>query len=224
MDDNLSPEQNIKKLSKEQKIGVVLLLFFGVLAIGLGVLQIRNTIYAPLALSNAIPPDIKDAVNDPTVLKYRDTDGDGLSDFDELYVYSTSPYLKDSDSDGIDDKTEILQGTNPNCDEKKSACTNYLVNDTAADSVTSSTGSTLASGSIPDLVKDVQDPKKVRELILSSGAIDKKSLDQISDEVLMALVQQQTAASFQALGIPFTPVTSTVVSPSTTSSSTSPKR
>ena len=43
-----------------------------------------------------------------------DTDNDGLSDFDELFVKRTDPTLKDTDDDGLDDSTEIDIGTNPN--------------------------------------------------------------------------------------------------------------
>ena len=52
-------------------------------------------------------------------LKKKDTDGDGLSDYDELFVYHTSPYLKDTDSDGIPDGQEVKNGTDPNCPEGK---------------------------------------------------------------------------------------------------------
>ena len=48
-------------------------------------------------------------------LQRKDTDKDTLSDFDELYVYSTSPYLVDSDSDGYTDAEEIATGNDPNC-------------------------------------------------------------------------------------------------------------
>jgi hypothetical protein len=48
-------------------------------------------------------------------LKGKDTDRDGLSDYAEISIYKTSPYLADSDSDGIPDAIEIAQGTNPNC-------------------------------------------------------------------------------------------------------------
>ena len=44
-----------------------------------------------------------------------DTDGDGISDYDEQNIFETSVYLKDSDGDGIDDYSEIKNGTNPNC-------------------------------------------------------------------------------------------------------------
>ena len=52
--------------------------------------------------------------------KERDTDGDTLNDYDELMIFKTSPYLKDTDSDGIDDATETLSGDNPNCPRGKS--------------------------------------------------------------------------------------------------------
>ena len=48
-------------------------------------------------------------------LQGKDTDLDGLSDYDELYVYKTSPYLPDSDSDGFNDLAEIEDGFDPNC-------------------------------------------------------------------------------------------------------------
>lgn len=43
-----------------------------------------------------------------------DTDGDGLSDFDEVRTYFTDPLLADSDGDGMSDFNEIQAGTNPN--------------------------------------------------------------------------------------------------------------
>ncbi|MCF7795883.1 hypothetical protein K9M42_02215 [Patescibacteria group bacterium] len=47
--------------------------------------------------------------------KLVDTDGDGLSDFDEENIFFTSKYLVDSDGDGVSDFLEIKTGTDPNC-------------------------------------------------------------------------------------------------------------
>ncbi len=43
-----------------------------------------------------------------------DTDGDGLSDGDEVNLYHTNPLLADSDGDGYSDAVEISEGTDPN--------------------------------------------------------------------------------------------------------------
>ena len=42
-----------------------------------------------------------------------DTDQDGISDYDEVTIYSTDPYTADSDNDGFQDGAEILNGYNP---------------------------------------------------------------------------------------------------------------
>lgn len=83
----------------------------------------------------ALNVDMSDADGDKLIAYYetiwgtdpnlKDTDGDGLSDSDEIYVYQTNPMKKDTDGNGIDDanddadkdglslKEEIARGTNP---------------------------------------------------------------------------------------------------------------
>ena len=47
-------------------------------------------------------------------LMERDSDGDQLSDYDEIYVYETNPLQPDTDSDGLTDYDEsFVQGTIP---------------------------------------------------------------------------------------------------------------
>ena len=43
----------------------------------------------------------------------RDSDGDGLSDFDEVTKYNTDPFEADTDNDGLTDGLEIELGTDP---------------------------------------------------------------------------------------------------------------
>ncbi|KXK00179.1 MAG: hypothetical protein UZ19_OD1000094 [Parcubacteria bacterium OLB19] len=43
----------------------------------------------------------------------KDTDGDGVTDFDETNLYKTDPNLPDTDGDGVIDSVEITKGFNP---------------------------------------------------------------------------------------------------------------
>ncbi len=42
-----------------------------------------------------------------------DRDNDFLTDYEEMYLYGTNPYLRDTDGDGFDDRTEIMNGWDP---------------------------------------------------------------------------------------------------------------
>lgn len=47
-------------------------------------------------------------------LKKMDSDNDGLSDYDEIYIYHTDPHNPDSDGDGYSDGHEVQHGYDPN--------------------------------------------------------------------------------------------------------------
>jgi len=51
---------------------------------------------------------------DDARLKAMDSDGDGLSDYDEIYIYHTDPYNADTDTDGYSDGHEVKNGYDPN--------------------------------------------------------------------------------------------------------------
>lgn len=53
-------------------------------------------------------------VPDNTTLQGQDTDDDNLTDYEELWVTYTSPFLGDTDNDGFSDYDENLSGTDPN--------------------------------------------------------------------------------------------------------------
>ncbi len=109
-----------QKQNKEERRVYAMLFLVSIIALILGWWQIKNNIRLPFIL-----PAISPATNvnnldltvseDQLVLQNRDSDKDGLSDYNELYVYKTSPYLKDTDSDGYTDDLEIKTRNNPNC-------------------------------------------------------------------------------------------------------------
>lgn len=182
-----------RSLNHEQKIGFVLLLFFGIIGLGFGVLKIRNTLYKPFALTNNIPNTIKTLAQDVSHLQFRDTDKDGLNDFEELYVYKTSPYVADTDSDGIDDKTEISKGENPNC-AKGRPCSVTL-----SYSATSTSGTILTSvpdpGPAPtDITAMLNDPTQLRAALVSAG-VDQTLLSGLDDTQLLKIVQDLMSPS-----------------------------
>lgn len=199
----MSEEQGSEGLSKEQKIGVILLSVFSVFAIGLGILQIRNTMYAPFALNKKVSPLVKNEITSNEALMYRDTDKDGLNDFDELYVYATSPYLADTDSDSITDKAEVEKGTNPICPEGQNCAEFGLGGDAVPDNggVLSASSTLGPAPSVPDLEALLQDPAQIRKMLIASG-LDKKIVDATSDADLLQMVKEVLSATSSAGNVP----------------------
>lgn len=64
---------------------------------------------------------IKERIGDAVM---KDSDKDGVTDFDEVNLYSTNPFAADTDSDGFTDGAEILSGHNPN-DSKPEVTVQY---------------------------------------------------------------------------------------------------
>ncbi len=95
----------------------------GLLALGASGWFVYHSIFQVIAVQKITPSVIANAntttVASLTALKDKDTDGDTISDYDELYVVRTSPYLKDSDGDGLADAVETQQGSDPNCPKGK---------------------------------------------------------------------------------------------------------
>lgn len=54
----------------------------------------------------------------PIKRKFKDSDGDGLSDYDEINIFGSDPYNADSNSDGIEDGEAVLSGRDPVTGEK----------------------------------------------------------------------------------------------------------
>ena len=120
-DENLEQNQKTgQSLGKNQKIAVAILGVLAVAVIIAWMVQLKNSINSPFAYNPTETTETASTCEGPECqesLKTKDTDEDGLTDWDELNVYETSPYLEDSDSDGISDWEEINRGTDPNCPE-----------------------------------------------------------------------------------------------------------
>lgn len=177
------------------------LLFLGVVIVSLGVWQIVARVRKPF---NPNFPDNAQvvAVNNKVV----DTDGDGLTDYDEMYVYGTSPYLEDTDSDEILDIEEIKKGSDPNCPEGGSCFTNIdfevkpntVVNEDDLNTSNITGTSSLGEINISENVSEEElrralsgeiDAASLRAMLLEGGA-DEEILSKISDEELLTSYQE----------------------------------
>lgn len=188
-------------------MGFIFMLIFAILTVSLGALQLRNTVYGPFVVHSLVKSDETLLNEQQSRLQAIDTDHDGISDYEELGFYNTSPYLPDTDSDGITDKAEIDQGTDPLCPEgKKCSAEEELLGGPAlgiaspllkdvsspTDIVAKSVAGITPTGTdvgLPDINAIVQDPAKLRELLLSTGKITKEDLDKIDNKKLLEAAQ-----------------------------------
>lgn len=74
---------------------------------------IDDEIIATTSENDIIEDEIGEELS-TTTLETVDSDIDGLTDYDEIYLYGTNPYIIDTDGDGLSDYEEItIFGTDP---------------------------------------------------------------------------------------------------------------
>jgi len=207
----------------EQKLSVGILSVCGVLAIGLSVYRIQHSVKEPflveksraLAFRQTLTPS--DAETEAR-LKRIDTDGDGLSDWDEINVYHMNPNVKDTCGDGITDNVRVFTGKNLTCAGKGTNVSGEL-DVSAVEQTTSSLYGNLPAGLSPDTLysqmlqaaaqarsgttanraSDATLPRNA-EVIRAAlrGKVDRAKLDAISDADLLKLYDQAIEAERRA--------------------------
>lgn len=192
------------KLDKGQRFGVGLLIFISVLLVAVSIFQFKSNIFSYGKRVKTDPlTNLSSAERDSAeleALKKADTDGDGLSDYNELYAYHSSPYMRDTDSDGIHDGEEVRKGTSPTCQEGKDCMFNPIaaVANASSTAAQASSGATqpapAASVAGTDQKLDINTltPQELREALIESG-MPEDQLAGVSDEDLMKLVKQAQA-------------------------------
>ncbi|MFA5154872.1 MAG: thrombospondin type 3 repeat-containing protein [Patescibacteria group bacterium] len=183
------------RLPRAQKIVVIILAVLAVAIIVFWVWQIRMQVNQPFAERT---PDTKGSIASSTdlaaVLKGRDTDSDGLSDYDEIYTYRTSPYLEDTDSDGLSDQQEVDQGTDPNCPQGQDCSVSAPVEPSSPTVATTTmpaadlNAAGADAAALQNALSGQVDAAALRALLISAGA-DPTDLEKISDADLMASYQ-----------------------------------
>jgi hypothetical protein len=222
--DRLAEKLDLDYFDKRHKTALVVLACAIILIIILWILQlnksITNPLYGGLSLKDLqqSTTQVDQTSATDAALKAKDTDGDGLSDYDEINIYHTNPYLADSDGDGINDGQEIKNGTDPNCPTGQQ-CTNttssssspssfsnqnlenalnqpgissttQLSTITETTTATDNTGLTAEEKSaLKTILGSSNDPATFRNFLLQNGA-DKTYVDSLSDQDLQNAINE----------------------------------
>ena len=176
-----------EKLSKRESISIFILIILTLGIVIVGAWQIKGTIYAPFEKhptgeSRAIFDDSKNLDE----LRNKDTDNDGLNDFEELYVHFTSPYLPDTDSDGMSDSAEVIAGKDPNCPAGQDCYAQTAGQGTEETEIGEETDITDEEKS--SLIMGLS-PDELRQMLVDAG-VPQETLDQLTDQELQQLVSE----------------------------------
>lgn len=168
------PEKPVFKTKKGHKLAVLTLILIVVASLYWGFESLQQSL--KLSETKKTGWDLyqkQQAAQKLAELKTKDTDGDGLSDFDEQYIYSTSIFLDDTDSDNIKDKDEVNNGTNPLCKEGENCSQIDVSNETTTEQ------EILAQAT----------PEEIREILKQAG-ITEEQLAGLSNEDLNKIYQE----------------------------------
>lgn len=202
-------ERSKKHLTREERVAFGFIAACGVGAVLFGGLSFFSNVKKPFLISYTGPRYVTSAEkeSEQTALqRITDTDEDGVSDYDELNIFATSPYIADTDSDGRTDGAEILEGGDPNCALGKTCISSELIQSGAS--------AAFLEAQVPEAPELAQVPtieeaigalqslsvEEVRQMLAESG-VDADQLAQLSDEQVMALYQDaisQAAIELQA--------------------------
>lgn len=194
-----------ENLTQAQKVSLALLLFLGLSSLVLAFPYFGKKISRPFVKNkDADFLTLEQKENKKNAeLKTQDTDADQLNDFDELYVYRSSPYLGDTDSDGILDGDEVRAGSDPNC-PKGQDCLGLVTSGDAASPGTATTAAPPPADAINSLetLKNLS-TEEIRNLLVQSG-IPKDVLQKVDDKSLRA-IYEDALKSMAASGTPKQP-------------------
>lgn len=179
--------------SREQRAGFVLVIVTGCLAMLLGLFYVGRHVVNPFSVEYSGPvylSNSEEQLLETLRQKQSDTDNDSLSDYDELYIYKTSPYLQDTDGDTYTDETEINSGSDPTCAQGEDCQTTEDIGGNSADNLLGLTGendneTTATIEQIQQAISGLS-VSEIRQLLLDSGA-DVASVNAMSDEEVKSL-------------------------------------
>lgn len=220
LSERLANSLGLDDFNKRHQIAFALLCVAFLAIVSLWLVQLRKNISDPIhagGVAGTVPTLQSETTNSDQALRAKDTDADGLNDWDELNLYKTSPYLADTDSDGFADKQEIESNNDPNCPQGKQCASSTAaptstvapsdfqnpelsallnaadgLNETVTPTAQPSTSGALTAEQKDALLKAVgasPNAATLRSVLLQAG-MDKATLDRLSDADILATFEQ----------------------------------
>lgn len=183
-----------------QKLGVALLVTIGLATFVLGIVRIKTAVATPGARRTDITfkSDEQLEIERTEKLKNTDTDGDELMDYDELYVFRTSPFLEDSDSDGFSDGQEVALNNDPNCPRgrtcRQAASGGSAAQPTASSGITAEPGTATPASPAPE--------EEIYQLIIDTFGDPTKLTAATITTKLDAMSSAELRTFLTAMGVP----------------------
>ncbi len=194
-------ERTKKQLSREERVAFGFITACGAGALILGSLFFMSNVKKPFLITYNGPRYVSSSEKESeqeALQRITDTDEDGVSDYDELRIFGTSPYIADTDSDGKNDGSEIAQGEDPNCVTGKTCITSETVQLPTVGGFTNivepeQSSQTATPEEVLVSLKQLSIPE-VREFLVEAG-ISAEEVNAMNDEQVMEFY---TAALAQA--------------------------
>ncbi len=149
--------------------------------------ELENNYTAVLA--NAQPSGLQNS-NEAAALQIdqtRDDDQDSINNFQETSIYGTSPYLADTDSDGINDPDEIAAGSDPNCPTNGNCA--------STTPATGDIGNQAVENIAPNLANNSNISRDAMMTALQKSGVNESTLANVSDSQLRQMYQELQATT-----------------------------
>ena len=187
-ENNMSQTENkngLSSLNRQQKFLISTMIFLFLFVVTFMIASLNDFLFVPIPVTNEAP-ETNNTTTESTArseedMRATDTDQDGLSDYDELYIWNTSPYLKDTDSDTLSDKEEVAMGSDPNCPVGQQCFGLTPINTGTVDGTISGTETVVPTAT------------EIRALILTQGLLTSEELASLTDEQLLTLYTEVAA-------------------------------
>ncbi len=205
-----------RQFSREQQASVIVVFVCGLLAFGLSFYRLRLNVTAPFLVDKREINNAKEIIGptpaeEEAAQKRTDTDGDTLSDWDEVHIFQTNPNLRDTCGDGVPDNVRLATGKNLDClagaagvltGTQPASTTAVIPQATPLPNFTAPVAGVSSGIEGPaDTTSLPRDPVLIRAAL--QGKVEQTKLDALSDEDLLrlydeAMVAQATTSSSTA--------------------------